>query len=517
LGVELRILIVEDSEEDTFLLLADLKRGGFVPAYVRVDTPTAMLEALRNQEWDIIISDYVMPRFSGLAALKLLQDAKLDLPFIIVSGHIGEDIAVEAMRAGAHDYIIKGNYSRLVPAIVRELREASIRKEMAASTLALRESDAQLRLLFENMLDGYAYCEGIVVNGRLEDFVYLTVNSAFQKLTGFHDVIGKRVTELVPGIKESDPGLFEIYEKVIQTGVPRRFETFIESLGLWLTISVYSTRDHCFVAVFDNITERKQAENILLQMAERDRHIADVLQQSIMLFRKPIQPDGYEIAAKYRPALSEAEVCGDFCDIFELGNGKIGITIGDVVGKGLLGAVRVAAARNAIRCYAYIDTSPSNVMSLVNEALCRDMLTENDMLTAFFAILDIHANTFTYSNAGHEPPLVRHPNGKTESLSAGGPMFIGMGSQVYQEASLDITTGDVLVMVTDGITEARKTGQANQFGVEGIINSLSRSNGASADDIAKILLQDASSFAHKTLRDDAAIVVIKKASHTSSV
>lgn len=125
----LRVLIVEDSEADAELLLRELRRGGYAPESERVDTPEQMNNALEQQTWDLIIADYTMPRFNGLQALKLVQDKEIDIPFIIVSGSIGEDIAVAAMRAGAHDYLIKGNLSRLLPAIARELRETRIRQE----------------------------------------------------------------------------------------------------------------------------------------------------------------------------------------------------------------------------------------------------------------------------------------------------------------------------------------------------------------------------------------------------
>ena len=99
----LRVLIVEDSQDDTCLLLRELRKVGYVSVYERVETPEAMMAALAKQQWDIIISDYVLPKFSGLAALAVLRETGQDLPFIIVSGNIGEDIAVGAMKAGAHD------------------------------------------------------------------------------------------------------------------------------------------------------------------------------------------------------------------------------------------------------------------------------------------------------------------------------------------------------------------------------------------------------------------------------
>src|SRR5229473_4919442 len=124
----LRVLVVEDSENDAKLMLLKLRRGGYEPEHERVDTAAAMEAALQWCEWDIIICDYVMPGFSGLDALSLFKQKGLDIPFIVFSGHIGEDIAVQAMRAGAHDYIMKDNMARLVPAVTRELREAGIRR-----------------------------------------------------------------------------------------------------------------------------------------------------------------------------------------------------------------------------------------------------------------------------------------------------------------------------------------------------------------------------------------------------
>ena len=99
----LRVLIVEDSENDSLLLVRDLRRGGFEPEFERVCTAEAMASALGNQKWDLIISDYTMPDFSGIAALEILKQSALDIPFIVVSGSIGEDVAVAAMKAGAHD------------------------------------------------------------------------------------------------------------------------------------------------------------------------------------------------------------------------------------------------------------------------------------------------------------------------------------------------------------------------------------------------------------------------------
>jgi PAS domain S-box-containing protein len=134
----------------------------------------------------------------------------------------------------------------------------------------LKEIDTRYRSLFENMLDGYAYCKMLYDDrGRPEDFVYLVVNSAFGRLTGLENVVGRKVTDVIPGIRESHPELLEIYGRVAATGRSEKFEIEFKPLGIWLAISAYSTERNHFTAVFDNITGRKRAENAL-QGSNRD-------------------------------------------------------------------------------------------------------------------------------------------------------------------------------------------------------------------------------------------------------
>ena len=125
----------------------------------------------------------------------------------------------------------------------------------------LKENEKRYHSLFENMLEGFAYCKMLYDdNGSPKDFVYLDVNPAFGRLTGLNNVVGKNVTEAIPGIKEANPELFEIYGRVAMTGLPEKFEIEVKPLAIWFSIAVYSTEKNYFVAVFDNITERKQVE-----------------------------------------------------------------------------------------------------------------------------------------------------------------------------------------------------------------------------------------------------------------
>ncbi len=128
-NLKLRVLIVEDSEDDCLLLIHELRRGGYEPDFVRVENKEELQEALLSSSWDIVITDHRLPQFSSDAALDTVQKHGLDIPVIIVSGSIGEEFAVRIMRSGAHDYIMKGNLTRLVPAIEREIKEAQFRKK----------------------------------------------------------------------------------------------------------------------------------------------------------------------------------------------------------------------------------------------------------------------------------------------------------------------------------------------------------------------------------------------------
>ena len=151
-GTPLRVLLVEDSESDALLVLRELRRGGYEPLYERVCTPEGMERALeeareRGWPWEVVLSEYYMPRFRGPEALDLLRGLGYDTPFVVVSGKIGEDAAVAMMRAGAQDYVAKGNLARLCAAIERELREGRARQGRKRSEEALRflaEAGAEL-------------------------------------------------------------------------------------------------------------------------------------------------------------------------------------------------------------------------------------------------------------------------------------------------------------------------------------------------------------------------------------
>ncbi|MDO9533187.1 MAG: PAS domain S-box protein [Deltaproteobacteria bacterium] len=531
MNTPLRVLMVEDSESDAGLIIRRLQGAGYDLVHERVETAGDMRTALAKPDWDIVLADYRMPHFSASAALEILKESGRDLPFIIVSGTIGEEKAVALMKAGAHDYVMKHNLARLVPAVARELKEAEGRRERRRAEEALLQSEATLssilraapigiglvtqrvfgwtnehlsrmtgyscgelqgqsarmlydreaefervgqvkyagikqqgtgsletrwrrkdgklidvflsstpidpldleagvvftamdithrqeaevalreseeryrtlvenidlgitlissdyrvimtnaamarllqkptgemvgrecfrefekrdgvcahcpgteamatgrkavvettgvrddgsrlnvrvqafphrgpdgritgfievvediserkrmeaalhesenlyRSLFENMLNGFAYFKMLFEDGQPQDFIWLKVNKSFEAMTGLKDVVGKRVSEVIPGMRESDPELFESFGRVASTGKPERFEIYVKSLKMWFSISLYSPGKGYFVTVFDVITERKRAESEL-KLKER---LLDSASDSIFLY-----------------------------------------------------------------------------------------------------------------------------------------------------------------------------------------------------------------------------------------
>ncbi|MBU5613616.1 SpoIIE family protein phosphatase [Geomonas azotofigens] len=164
MGKPLRVLIVEDSEDDALLLIFELRRGNYAPVSRRVESAEAMRRALEEEDWDLVVSDYVLPGFTGLEALQVLRESGLDIPFIIVSGKIGEDTAVGAMKEGANDYLIKGNTSRLIPAIEREMQEAQVRRKKREAEAALVRSERRYKRLVAAVTD-YIYTVTISEGG----------------------------------------------------------------------------------------------------------------------------------------------------------------------------------------------------------------------------------------------------------------------------------------------------------------------------------------------------------------
>src|SRR5215213_10158452 len=276
----LRVLLVEDSEDDALLLLRMLRKGGYDPAWERVDTAEAMEAALDGRGWDLVISDHGMPAFSSSAALGLLRrKGFVDLPFIIVSGQIGEDAAVAAMKAGAHDYLMKDNLARLNSAIERELREAEVRRERRRTETALRASETRFRLMIEQSL--------LSTQIFSPDGSTLRVNRAWEELWGvtLDQIPGYNVLQdpqlidkgLMPYIREAFAG-----EATAMPPVRYEPDATIPSVSdvahRWVQAYIYPVKDagdeiQEVVLVHEDITERREAEEERRRAEEKYRSI----------------------------------------------------------------------------------------------------------------------------------------------------------------------------------------------------------------------------------------------------
>ncbi|HEX9656853.1 MAG TPA: PAS domain S-box protein [Bacteroidota bacterium] len=275
----LRVLIVEDSADDALLLVNELKNGGYQSTFERVDTNEGLKTALAQKEWDCIISDYSLPQFSGLAALREVQDRGVDIPFILVSGTIGEEIAVEAMKSGAQDYIMKDKLGRLVPAIDRELAEVEVRRKR-------RQAEKALQLSIRKYKDIFNFAP-IGIYQSSSDGRFITMNWALAEILGYESpemMMHLNMRTDVYLYQEQHDALIALHESEASAD---DLEIQWKNKGgtpVWIQLNSHPVRDahgknlH-YEGFVRNITERKRAEQELQKSEKRYR---DLIESSLV-------------------------------------------------------------------------------------------------------------------------------------------------------------------------------------------------------------------------------------------
>ena len=415
----------------------------------------------------------------------------------------------------------------VIPAITmsrrgRQQAEQSAR-ELQASEQALRRSQehaerhaAELESFFASMVDGAAIfdAEGkpVMANDAAKRIFGVPPGVPFDEWSTAYRL---QTVDGEPIPDEDYPSRRALRGEAVANTRYRLVTTWTEAIISATVSPVRDVEDKIVgvVAVFRNVKEEVEFEVRREQLYEREHHIAELLQEALIP-QVEYQVPGWKIAVRYQPALDEARVGGDFYDVFDLGDGKVGVLIGDVAGKGLRAAMGVAAVRHSVRSYAYLEPNPAMVMTLTNQALIRYYPDGDALMTAFFAVLGIREGTMHYTNAGHEPPILLNSARDPQEIGVYDPALGFLEVAAYSETCLSIGAGDTVVMMTDGITEARQA-RGSLFGKDRVIAWLREHPGATLDEIADGLLEAARSYAGGELRDDAAVLIFSAESGTA--
>ena len=634
MGKPLRVLIVEDSEDDALLLTFELRRGDYSPIAKRIETVEALQQALEQETWDVVISDYVLPGFSGLEALRLVRKSGLDLPFIVVSGKIGEDTAVQAMKEGANDYLIKGNVSRLVPAIEREMQEAEVRRKRREAEAALVRSERRYKRLVAAVTDyiytvtlkdgkvvktshgpgcltvtGYSHeeymsnpflwyqmifeedrpavirltadiqagqdipslehrirhkdgsirwvrntivpryseqGEVIAYDGLISDIterkrseeslrlqsaaleaaanaiaitdnqgLVIWVNQAFTRMTGYNseESLHRDLSFLKSDLH--DPRFYQELRGTITAGevwhgemINRRKDGSLYPEEQTITpVTDEMGGIKYFICIKQDITERKQAEQALLENNSivKELEIAKQIQLSLL----PLAPPplaGVDCAGR---CVSATHIGGDYYDIF-LNGDEVALVMADVSGHSVGAALIMVETRSVLRAQLESMCGPAEVLGALNDLLHDDLSRAELFITMSYLSYHTKTGRLRYTNAGHPPPLLYRTSGETFlELDAEGLIFGVKREVAFEERSLCVEHGDLLLLYTDGIIEAEGPG-GELFGTRRLQTILVREHRKPAAEIITAVLAAVRTFSGaNSFKDDISMLVLK--------
>lgn len=274
-GTPLRVLLVEDSEDDALLLLRALRQGGYESTWRRVHTVPELRDALASERWDIVFCDYMMPRLSGPAAVALIRARHLDMPVIMVSGEVGEEYAVTAMKAGANDFVMKSRLSRLLPAVERELHEAETRAARQQAEVALRETQERYQRLVAQLPVGIVVTDAIGQVIAANPAALAILGSPSEEATCQFNVL------TLPNLRRA--GISDAYARVLHGGPAEQLDGWYTSF--WgkrslLRFEVVPLRDAAggvngAITIVQDMTERAQAEAAHRQSEEQLRALVN--------------------------------------------------------------------------------------------------------------------------------------------------------------------------------------------------------------------------------------------------
>ena len=501
----LSVLVVEDSEFDARMLIGLLKSGGFIPTFKRVETATEMVEALNHEKWEVILADYNLPEFSAPKALEILRNTKLDIPFIIVSGGIGEDTAVASMRAGANDYLMKGNLARLVPAVERELRDAAVRVSRRKAIKELRESEMRHRTLIENASDII-----VVLNSK---GVVSFISPACEKVLGKKedDFIGKdwfQFAEESFRLKIKNEYCQSLSQKLVSFSFEGRF---IDANGDSRVLDATAQNllnDEAIKGVVLNVrdvTERLKSQAAIRDSVEEFR-VAREIQQHLFPKQAPII-DGFDIAGASSPA---AATGGDYFDYLKTTDGQLVLAVADVSGHGAGPAMLMAETRAYLRLLVRNRHHLGDILVRANNMVGEDV-GKDRFITMHLVKLDSKSKMIAHSSSGHTPGYIIGEKGEIKSKMKRTGIALGVTPDApYEvEGPLKLVKGDIIILLTDGLAETPNS-EGELFGAQRVIDELHRNRSLSAAEIVNSVFKRVSDFSQGAEQEDDYTMIVAK-------
>ncbi|GFO70760.1 hypothetical protein GMLC_43390 [Geomonas limicola] len=459
----LRILHLEDDPMDAELVQMTLVSEGVECEVQVVSRREEFQVAIERGGIDLILADFALPSFDGMSALGMVRAQHPDLPFVFVSGKLGEEAAIESLKSGATDYVLKSRLSRLVPAVQRALTEAKEHAKQRRTEQALERAYAEIEKRAEDYRNLFNSIRDVIVvadQGRR----ILHVNQP-----ALRDTFGYEVEEVVDrnaGILYADEQEFEslgreVFDVAGSEGKLMEVK-FKRKSGEVFNGEIYALKrlDRFGVptgniGVCRDISERKRAAAALRESEMRhyqlqlELHYAAEIQAKLLPRSYPNIP-GFEVVARCLPA---KQVGGDFYDWQEVSPVIFNITLGDVMGKGMAAAMLMATARAALHAVTLYN-SPGQALHLAEASLLPDLENSESFVTLFHGQLDASRRTLSFVDCGHGYVFVRRADGSVETLSPRGlPVGVQSG-QVYQEGTVQFEKGDVLVLFSDGLIDA---------------------------------------------------------------
>jgi phosphoserine phosphatase RsbU/P len=461
----LRILHLEDDPVDAELVQSSLADEGFGCRVRLVETRAAFVAALEGERFELVLADFALPTFDGMSALALVREQYPELPFIFVSGHLGEEAAIESLRNGATDYVLKHKLSRLVPAVNRALKEAEVRAERRQAEAELAQAYQEIRERAESYQNLFNSIRDVIFVSNHDRIVRQVNQPALREIFGFEreEVVGKSARFLYADEQGYRMAGREIYErpgqvaaKILELGFRRKNgEVFTGELYAMKVLDSQG-RPTGNIGMVRDISERKIAAAALRESEKRRYQLQIELVYAAEVQAKLLPRDyphlpGFDIAAQCLPA---KQVGGDFFDWLEVDPGVWGLTLGDVMGKGMAAAMLMATVRATIRSVTQ-HHRPAEALRLAERSLLSDLDNAESFVTLFYAQLQAAERRLAFVDCGHGYAFVRRADGAVETLAPRGLPLGVPGPKLFQEGEVRFAPGDTLVLYSDGLIDAR--------------------------------------------------------------